>query len=189
MELLRQFQYVLDYGARGILDANPVSIILSMIFFMREFLLVSLSTAQFVARWFTPSICFKNFKCSLSIGFLHCFSDRKSHGENFIVNRDAPHTSQIQVQIGSIILSNKSINILILLDKNLLVLPRRLYIALLTLLLSSLLSILKFLVFEIMDARYVHELQKSMVLSANERFVGTILNFLFCTIRTLVFCY
>ena len=40
-----------------------------MTFVMREFLLVSLSTAQFVACWFTPSICFKNFKCSLSTGF------------------------------------------------------------------------------------------------------------------------
>ena len=70
-------------------------IILSMIFVMREFLLVSLSTAQFVARWFTSSICFKNFNCSLSLEFLHCFSDRKSHGENFIINREAPHTSQL----------------------------------------------------------------------------------------------
>ena len=70
-------------------------IIFSMTFVMREFLLVSLSTAQFVACWFTPSICFKNFKCSLSTGFLHCFPDRKSHGENFIVNREAPHTSQL----------------------------------------------------------------------------------------------
>ena len=70
-------------------------IIFSMTFVMREFLLVSLSTAQFVACWFTPSICFKNFKGSLSTGFLHCFPDRKSHGENFIVNREAPHTSQL----------------------------------------------------------------------------------------------
>ena len=67
------------------------------------------------------------------------------------------------------------------------VLPRRLYIALLALLLSSLIFILKFPVFEIMDLRYVYELQKSMVLSANESFVGTILDFLFCIIMTLVF--
>ena len=78
-------------------------------------------------------------------------------------------------------------DILILPGKDLLVLPRRLCITLLALLLSSLIFILKFPVFEIMDLRYAYELQKSMDLSANERFVGTILDFLFCTIMSLVF--
>ena len=176
----------MNYGARGILDVNPVSChFVNDFCYERISISFTLSTVQFVARWFTPSICFKNFKCSLSIGFLHCFSDRKSHGENFIVNRGTPYFTIIRAD-RKYYLIKKSINILILPDKNFLVLPRRLYITLLALLLSSLIFILKFPVFEIMDLRYVYELQKSMVLSANF-FVGTILDFLFCTIMALVF--
>ena len=62
---------------------------------MTEVLLVLLSTARLDARECTPRTCFRNDPLSLSIEFLHCFSDRKSLGKGLELKNEAPHTSQL----------------------------------------------------------------------------------------------
>ena len=61
---------------------------------MTEFLFVSLSTAQFDARECTPRIYFKNDPSSLSIAFLHYFSDRKALSKDLEMKTEALRTLQ-----------------------------------------------------------------------------------------------
>ena len=63
-----------------------------MILISMGFLLVSLFTAQFEVWAWTPRIPFRNEPCNLSIGFLSCFSIKKSLAENVYGKRDPLNT-------------------------------------------------------------------------------------------------
>ena len=128
---------------------------------VREGLLVSLSTAQFDAFELAPRICFINTQWSLSTAFFSCRLLRKSLGTHFLVKKVLPQTSQLYMQIGRIILSKSLSNTLKFPDANLLVLPSRVYIALLALLQSSSMFTLKFPLFVIIVLSYGYSLQIS----------------------------
>ena len=128
---------------------------------IREDLLVSLSTAQFDAFELTLRICLINTQLTLSTAFFSCRSLRKSLGTNFLVKKVLPQTSQLYVQIGRIILSKSLSNTLKFPDANLLVLPSRVYIALLALLQISSMFTLKLPLFVIIVPSYGYSLQIS----------------------------
>ena len=71
---------------------------------MIEVLLVLICTAEFHVLDLTQRICFKKELSSLSRGFLHCFSDRKSAGEKFLGNKISTTYLQLHVHTGKIIL-------------------------------------------------------------------------------------
>ena len=128
---------------------------------VREGLLVSLSTAQFDAFELAPRICFINTQWSLSTAFFSCRLLRKSLGTHFLVKKVLPQTSQLYMQIGRIILSKSLSNTLKFPDANLLVLPSRVYIALLALLQISSMFTLKLPLFVIIVPSYGYSLQIS----------------------------
>ena len=61
-----------------------------MILISMEFLLVSLFTVQFEVRVWTPRIHFGNKPCNLSMGYLSCFSAKKSLAENLHGKKSDP---------------------------------------------------------------------------------------------------
>ena len=75
----------------------------------------------------------------MEIKLIYCFSvvvhlENNALGTNFLARKVLAQASQLYVQIGVIILSNNLSNTLRFLDANLLVLPSRVYITLLSLL-------------------------------------------------------
>ena len=127
---------------------------------IREDLLVSLNTAQFDTFQLRLIYCGLSL-WSLSTAFFSCCSLRKSLGTNFLDKTVLPHTSQLYVQIERVILSNSLSNTLRFPDSNLLVLPSRVYVAPLTLLLSSWMFTLKLPLFVTIAPRYAYSLQIS----------------------------
>ena len=128
---------------------------------IRKDLIVSLSTAKFDAFELTLRISLINRQWSLSTAFFSCRLPRKSLDTNVIMKNVLLPTTQLFVQIRRIILSNSLSNTLRFPDANLLVLQRRVYIALLALLQSSWMFTLKFPLFVIIVPRYGYSLQIS----------------------------